>query len=141
MEKLALIREALFLKGLRVWTVYASTDKKSVTTLMEGVPVAEGLPEEVDAIANSRKNDRDRSTLTTGYSYACSAPGGGFPAKFGCQPMKLELCLLVHTHPAHRVRVHFRLLGVYKGSRVSYRAIWVRVSYGLVLELGLNCKP
>ena len=55
-------------------------------------------------------------------------PGGRFPAKFGCQPIKLELYPLAHTYPANYVRVHFRHLGVYKESREAYRAIRVRVS-------------
>ena len=46
-------------------------------------------------------------------------PGGRFPAKFGCQPIKLELYPLAHTYPANYVRVHFRHLGVYKESRVA----------------------
>jgi len=55
-------------------------------------------------------------------------PGGQFPAKFGCPPIKLEPYPLVHTYPANYVRVHSRLLGVYKESRVAHRAIPVRVS-------------
>ena len=55
-------------------------------------------------------------------------PGGRFPAKFGYQPIKSELRPLVHAHPANYVRVHFEYLGVYKASRVAYRAIRVRVS-------------
>ena len=39
--------------------------------------------------------------------------------KFGCEPIKLELRLLVHTHTANCVRVHFWHLGVYKESRVA----------------------
>ena len=46
-------------------------------------------------------------------------PGGRFPAKFGCQPIKLELNLVVHTYPANYVRVQLRHLGVYKESRVA----------------------
>ena len=38
------------------------------STTTEGAPVAEGLPEKTNAIGDSRKNDRDRSTLTTGNS-------------------------------------------------------------------------
>ena len=34
----------------------------------EGVPVAEGLQEETNGIGDSRKNDRDRSTLITSNS-------------------------------------------------------------------------
>jgi len=39
--------------------------------------------------------------------------GGRFPAKFGCQPIKFELYLLVHAYPGNCVRVHFKRLGVY----------------------------
>ena len=38
------------------------------STTTEGVPVAEGLPEETNGNGDSRKNDRDRITLTTGNS-------------------------------------------------------------------------
>jgi len=67
-----------------------------------------------------------RYTLAT--VYMCTVPGGQFPEKFGCQPIKLELYLLVHTYTANYVCVHFRQLGVYKESRVAYRATRVRVS-------------
>jgi len=96
-----------------------------LSTTKEGASVAEGLPEEVNAIGDSRKNDRDRNTLLTGNSSRVHSP---FPANFGYQPIKLELYLLVHTYTANYVRVHSRLLGVYKESRVAYRAIRVRVS-------------
>ena len=42
-----------------------------------------------------------------------------FPAKFGCQPIKLELCLLAHGYPANYVRVHLRHLWVYKDSQAA----------------------
>ena len=38
--------------------------------------------------------------------YACTFPGCRFLAKFGCQPIKLELCPLAHTYPANYVSVH-----------------------------------
>ena len=38
------------------------------STTTEGALVAEGLPEETSGIGVSRKNDRDRNTLTTGNS-------------------------------------------------------------------------
>jgi len=61
LEKLAVIREALFPRGfVSGQSTHASTDKKSVTTLTEGAPVAEALPEEADAIGDSRKK---RQTL------------------------------------------------------------------------------
>jgi len=46
-------------------------------------------------------------------------PGGQFPVKLGCQPIKLELYLLPHAYPANYMRVHLRHLGVYKESRVA----------------------
>ena len=58
-----------------------------------------------------------RSSLAT--VYACTLPRLSIPGKFGCQPIKLELHPLAHTYPANYVRVHFRHLGVYKGSRVA----------------------
>jgi len=38
------------------------------STTIEGAPVAEGLPEKANSIQDSRKNDRDGNTLTTGHS-------------------------------------------------------------------------
>ena len=46
-------------------------------------------------------------------------PGGQFPVKFVCQPIKLELYPPPHAYPANYVRVHLRHLGVYKESRVA----------------------
>jgi len=68
---------------------------------------------------------QEKTTETEAHSplatvYACPVPGGRFLVKFGCQPIKLDLHLLVHAHTANCVRVHFRHLGVYKGSRVAY---------------------
>jgi len=95
------------------------------STTTEGAPVTEGLPEEANAIENSRKNDRDRTRSTLATAYACTFQ---FPAKLGFQLIKLELYPLVHTYTANYVRVHFRHLGVYKESRVVHLAIRVRVS-------------
>ena len=95
------------------------------STTKEGASVAEGLPEEANAIGDSRKSDRDRNTLLIGNSLRVHCQ---FPAKFGYKPIKLELYLPVHTYTANYVSVHSRLLGVYKESRIAYRAIRVRVS-------------
>ena len=46
--------------------------------------------------------------------YACTVPGGRFPAKFGFQPIKLELYLLLHVCTANYVRVHLRHSGYIK---------------------------
>ena len=78
--------------------------------------MAEGLPEEANGIGNSRINDRDGNMPFAVNSSRVHFPGGPFPAKFGCQPIKLELYPLVHTYPANKVRVQLRHLGVYKGS-------------------------
>ena len=80
------------------------------------MPAAEDLPEEVNAIGDSRKNDRDRNTFITGNSLRVQFPGGRFPAKFGCEPIKFELYQLTHAHPADYVRVHFRHLGYKRGA-------------------------
>ena len=85
------------------------------------------------ALETQEKSDRDRSTPISGNSLRMHGfPGCQFPVKFGCQPIKLELCLLVHKYPANYVSVHCRHLRVYKESQVAYRAIRVRVSQGLV---------
>ena len=75
--------------------------------------MAEGVLEETNAIT---KNDRGRITPITGNSLRVY---GRFPAKFGSQPIKLELYPLVHTYTANYVRVHFRRLGVYKERQVE----------------------
>ena len=50
------------------------------------------------------KNDRDRNTLMTGISLRMhSFPGGRFPAKFGCQPIKLE------PYPLARKLIHWKI--------------------------------
>ena len=91
--------------------------------------VAEGLPEETNGIGDSRKKRQRQNHAHHRQQFTrAQFPGGRFPAKFGCQPIKLELYPLAHTYPANYVRVHFRHLGVYKESRVAYQAIRVRVS-------------
>ena len=40
-----------------------------------------------------------RSTLAR--VYACTVAGDRFPAKFGCQPIKLQLYQHAHTYPAN----------------------------------------
>jgi len=51
------------------------------STTTEGAPAAEGLPEETNAIGDSEKNDRDRSTLTTGNSLRVLSSRRSFPGK------------------------------------------------------------
>jgi len=52
--------------SLRVYRTAFAWSQPSTTT--EGAPVAEGPPEETNAIGASKKNDRDRSTCITGKS-------------------------------------------------------------------------
>ena len=89
------------------------------TTTTEAVSVAKALQEEAHGIGDQRKTTETvaRSTLAT--VYACTVAGNRFPAKFGCQPIKLQLYPLAHAYPANYVRVHVRHLGVYKESRVA----------------------
>ena len=62
-------------KRCSVWTpAYVSTPSK-------GVPVAESLLEEANAIGISRKNDRDRSTLITSNSIHVHSSGWSIPGK------------------------------------------------------------
>ena len=51
------------------------------STTTEGAPVAEGLPEETNAIGTQEKNDRDRSTLTTGNSLRVISSRRSIPGK------------------------------------------------------------
>ena len=90
------------------------------STTTEGAPAAEGLPEETNAIGDSRqKRERQKHAHRRQQFTRAQFPGGRFPAKWGGQPIKLEQYLLAHTYPANYVRVHFRHLGVYKESRVA----------------------
>jgi len=90
------------------------------TATTEEAQVAEGLPEENNGIGNSRqKRQRQNHAHPWLLFTRAQFPGGRFPAKFGGQPIKLELYTLAHTYPANYVRVHFRDLGVYKGSRAA----------------------
>ena len=89
---------------------------ESTASTTEGAPVAEGVLEETNAITKTTETESRPSLATV---YACTVPGGRFPAKFGSQPIKLELYPLVHTYTANYVRVHFRRLGVYKERQVA----------------------
>ena len=77
-------------------------------------PMAEGLPEEANAIGDSRKTTETETHSPQATVYACSFPGGRLPAKFGIQPIKLELYLLLHACTAKYVRVHLRHSGYIK---------------------------
>ena len=114
--------------GVRATCLQRITCMESTTT--EGAPVVEGLPVGDQQHWRLKRKKRQRQKHTPHWQQFTRAelPGGRFPAKFGCQPIKLELYPLAHTYPANYVRVHFRHLGVYKESRVAYQAIRVRVS-------------
>jgi len=93
------------------------------STNTEGATAAEGYPEETQEKRQRQKHADHWQQFTR-----AQFPGGQFPAKFWYQPIKLQLHPFTHTYPANYVRVLFRHLGVYKESRVAYRAILVRVS-------------
>jgi len=95
-------------------------------TIAEEEPVAVRLPKEENAIGDSRQ--RQKQAYHGQKLTRAPFPGSLFPAKFGCQPIKLELSMLTHTYPTNYVRVHLGHLWVYKESQVAYRAIQVRVS-------------
>ena len=78
--------------------------------------MVEGLPEETNGIGDSKKPQRQKHARNWQQFTRAQFPGGRFPAKFGCQPIKLEQYLLAHAYPANYVRVQFRHLGVYKRS-------------------------
>ena len=62
---------------------------------------------------------------------ACKVPGrvpSLLPGKILMPTNQIRAISPVHTYSANYVCVHFRHLGVYKESRVAYRAIRVRVS-------------
>ena len=91
---------------------------ESITT--EGALVAEGLSEEANrALETQKKRQRQKHAHHWQQFRRAQFPGGRFPAKFGCQPIKLELYQLAHTYTANCVRVHLKYLGVYKESRVA----------------------
>ena len=75
----------------------------------EGAPVVEGLPEETNGIGDSRKRQRQKHVRHWQQFTRAHFPGGRVPAKFGCQPIKLELCPLVHAYSANYMRVHLRI--------------------------------
>jgi len=68
--------------------------------------VAEGLPEETKRQWRLKKKKRQRQKHAHHSQQFTRAqfPGGRFPAKFRCQPIKLELHLDGHTYPANYVR-------------------------------------
>ena len=72
------------------------------------------------AMETQEKRQRQKHTHHWQQLTRAQFASGRFPAKFGCQPIKLGLYPLAHTYPANCVRVHFRRLRVYKGSRVAY---------------------
>ena len=80
------------------------------STTTEGAPVAEGLPEEANDFGGSTKN-RQRHNHTHHWQQFTRAqfPGSQFPAKFGYQPIKLELYPLAHAIRGMRVHEQVQL--------------------------------
>ena len=70
------------------------------STTTKGASVAEGLPQETNGIGDSRKTTETESRSALVTVYACTGTGGRLPAKFGFQPIKLQLYPLAHTYPA-----------------------------------------
>ena len=74
-------------------------------TTTERVPVAEEAPEEAKGIGDSKTKKKKRQRQN--HAHHCQEltrarfPANPFPAKFGCQPIKLELHTLTHTYAAN----------------------------------------
>ena len=62
---------------------------ESTDIITDGAPVAEGVPEKANAI--TKKRQRQKHTHHWPQFTRALFPSGRFPAKFGCQPIKLEL--------------------------------------------------
>ena len=101
--------------SLATWcwgTIYVSTEQHGVKN-DRGSASGRGPTGGDQRLWRLKKNDRDKHVQHQQQLTHAQFPGGRFPAKFGCQPIKLELYPLVHAYPVNYVRVHFRHLGVY----------------------------
>ena len=90
--------------------------------------MAEGLPEEANAIGDSRKTTETEARPSSESVYACTASGRMIPGKIWMPTNQIRAT-------SARARVSCELCAralqasrVYKESRVAYRAIRVRVS-------------
>ena len=75
---------------------------ESTDIITDGAPVAEGVPEKANAI--TKKRQRQKHTHHWPQFTRALFPSSRFPAKFGYQPIKLELYPLAHTYTANYVR-------------------------------------
>jgi len=73
--------------------------------------VVGGLPEQANGAGDPTKTTETEARSSLAMAYACTVPGGRFPGKFGCQPIKLELDPHEHTYSANYVRVQLGHLG------------------------------
>ena len=89
---------------------------ESTVIITEGTPVAEGVPEEANAITKTTETESRPSLATV---HACSVPGWLIPGKIWMPTNQIRAIPLVHAYTANYGRVHFRHLGVYKESRVA----------------------
>ena len=98
------------------------------STTTEGSPVAEGLPGEITTPLETGKTTETEAHSSLATVYACTVPGGRFPAKIGSKPIKLEQYPPCTRMPGIKCACTLGISGVYKPSPVAYRAIRVRVS-------------
>ena len=83
----------------------------------EGESVADGLPQEANAIGDSgQKRQRWKHAHHEQQLPRAQFPGGRFPAKIWMPTNQIRAISAQHTYPATYVRVHLRHLGVYKES-------------------------
>ena len=103
-----------------VWTpTYVPTEQHYMpeSTTTEGAPVAEGLYRRRPTPLETQEKKRQRQKHTHHWLQFTRAQLQTVDPRQN-QPIKLELELLTHTYTAKYLRVHLRVLGVYKGSRV-----------------------
>ena len=102
------------------------------STTTKGAQVAEGLPEETNGIGDSKKNDRDRITLSTGNSLRVHRYRWSITGKIWISTNQIT-AISAGAHVPREVSARaLSHLGVYKESQSSDQAIRVRVSLGLV---------
>ena len=76
--------------------------------MAEGLSRRRPTPLETQEI---KKNDRDKSTLTTGYSLRVHSSRWWIPGKIWMPTNQIRAIVAVHTYTANYVRVQFRNLG------------------------------
>ena len=80
---------------------YVFTERYLESTTIEGAPVAEGLSEEANSIAYPRETTETEARSSLATVYVCTTSRRSIPAKFGCQPIKLELYPQAHAYPGN----------------------------------------